>query len=216
MAKTILQAAAGEARRLGHDWVGPEHALLAVLRENPGEGARVALEEAGMDAQLVEAHVLAMAESKAGEGATGSSLRPNPSWYRVSGRAEGFAACLGTGHTRPVDLVLALLWDDGKWQWAERAGVHREAVIAALARLGARLPSVPPPALDRREFSQKVEFPRRHLEAVLTVLAERHPSGSGPTYGFNHDGEGTAWVVAEEGIDLQAAVDEATGGVETS
>jgi ATP-dependent Clp protease ATP-binding subunit ClpA len=222
MTITLLQAAHGEARRLGHNWVGPEHALLAVLRDNPEEGARLALEEAGMDAEMVERHLDEMATKRGdGAGAGGAELdqgaiAPNPSWYRVSGRAEGFAACLGTGQPRPVDLVLALLWDERHWLWADQAGVQRESVISSLARLGARLPSVAPPPLDRREFTQKVEFPREHLDAVLAVLAERHPPGAGPSYGYNHDGDSVAWVVAEDGIDLQAVVDEASASMETS
>jgi hypothetical protein len=40
-------------------------------------------------------------------------------------------------------------------------------------------------------------------------LAERHPPGSGPTFGFNYKDDEIAWVRAEDGIDLQRIVDEA-------
>jgi hypothetical protein len=44
---------------------------------------------------------------------------------------------------------------------------------------------------------------------VLDLLHERHQVGTGPTYGFNHDGAERAWIDAEDGIDLQGIVDSA-------
>jgi len=208
MSILMLQVASIEAARLGHEYVGPEHGLLAVLRGDPAEAAREALEEAGLTAAMVEELLVAMQENRPRTAPNPGGRAPNPAWYGIAGRAEGFAACLGTGEPRPVDLVLAMLWDDNSWLFAEKQGVSRDAVIAALSRRGARLPSAPPPPLDRREFTQKVDFPRARLEAVVALLSERHPPGSGPSFGFNHNGKRSAWAVAEDGIDLQAIVDE--------
>src|SRR5207249_765062 len=40
-AKKVLELAIDEARRLGHDWVGVEHLLLGVLREEKGAAGQV-------------------------------------------------------------------------------------------------------------------------------------------------------------------------------
>ena len=202
-------AAFKEAERLGHDFVGPEHGVLAVLHGDPTDLGRLALADVGITAdsverllrQMIEADPRAMPERAPG-------ISPNPAWYRVIGRAEGFTACLGTGDVRPLDLVLALLWSGRPL--LDQPASSREALVEALARRGAGLPPTPLPELERRpRFTQNVEFPRRYLAPVLALLHERHPVGVGPTYGFNHDGAERAWVNAEDGIDLQAIVNSA-------
>ena len=196
-------AAFKEAERLGHNFVGPEHGVLAVLRGDPADLARLALEDVGITTESVEkllgrmiqADPQAMPERAPG-------ISPNPAWYRVIGRAEGFAASIGTGDVRPLDLVLALLWS--RRPLLDQPAASREALVEALAQRGAGLPPTPLPELERRpRFTQNVEFPRRCLAPVLALLHERHPVGVGPTYGFNHDGAERAWVNAEEGIDFK-------------
>jgi hypothetical protein len=72
------------------------------------------------------------------------------------------------------------------------------------------LPAGPLPELERKlNFTQYVEFSRSKTSEVLQLLAERHPPGSGSTFGFNHKDDEIAWVRAEDGIDLQGIVDEA-------
>ena len=65
------------------------------------------------------------------------------------------------------------------------------------------MPRVEAPDLARR-------LARRPTTASppAELLAERHPPGSGPTFGFNYKDDETAWVRAEDGIDLQSIVDE--------
>ena len=202
-------AAFKQAERLGHDFVGPEHGVLAVLCGDPTDLARLALEDVGITTDGVERLLARMIEADPRairERATGIS--PNPAWYRVTGRSEGFAASLGTGNVRPLDLVLALLWSARPV--LDKPASVRVALVKALARRGAALPPTPLPEVERRpRFTQHVEFPRRSLSAVLAILAERHPVGAGPTYGFNHDGVERAWVDAEDGIDLQGILDSA-------
>lgn len=210
MAMSEVEGAAfKEAERLGHDFVGPEHGVLAVLRGDPTDPARLALDDVGITTDSVERLLTRMLEADpqaTPEPAAG--IRPNPAWYRVAGRAEGFAAGLGTGDVRPLDLVLALLWS--RRPLLDEPAASREALVTALARRGAALPPTPLPELERQpRFTQHVELPRRSLDRVLALLTERHPVGAGPTYGFNHDGAERAWVSAEDGIDLQGIVDSA-------
>lgn len=206
----IERASFDEAARLGHHWAGPEHLLLAILRGDPADPARRALEQAGMDAGMVEQLLGEMADaSPAGRGEPAGGVTANPAWYSVTGWARGLAAALGPGEVLPAHVVLAMLWDTQRWLSAERRGVRREAVIEGLRRLDVALPTAALPELQPLDFTQRVEFPTAVLERVLAKLAERHPPGSGPKYGFNHDGADRAWACAEEGIDLQGIVDEA-------
>jgi ClpA/ClpB-like protein len=203
----LAKLGADEATRLGQHWMGPEHTLLGILRGDPEDVARRALEQAGVDAAMVEGWITRM-NSTPGEEKSG--VTPNPRWYTIEGRAEGMAAALGAAEAGSVHFLLALLWDQRRWDLTEAPGVTREAIVAALAELGATLPTGHLPELERKlNFTQYVEFPRIKTSEVLQLLAERHPPGSGPTFGFNYKDDAIAWVRAEEGIDLQGIVDEA-------
>jgi ATP-dependent Clp protease ATP-binding subunit ClpC len=61
--KRIVQDALEESLALGHDAIGPEHLLLALVRDSGGRAARV-LADLGADAQRVRERVL----SSLGEG----------------------------------------------------------------------------------------------------------------------------------------------------
>ncbi len=56
-AKKVLEFAMGEARQLNHAYVGTEHLLLGVLREEKGIGAQV-LTEAGVTLEAARSEVL--------------------------------------------------------------------------------------------------------------------------------------------------------------
>jgi len=203
---SLLKIGADEATRLGQHWMGPEHTLLGILRGDPEDIARRALERAGLDAAIVEGWITRM---DTGDSDERSGVSPNPRWYTIEGRAEGMAAALGANRPATVHFVLALLWDNRRWQLTEAPGISREAVVTALAELGVALPASPLPELEReRNFTQYVEFPRDKTSEVLQLLAERHPPGSGPTFAFNYKDDDTAWVRAEDGIALQRIVDE--------
>jgi hypothetical protein len=210
--REISKAAFAEAKRLGHAWVGPEHGLLAILMGEPADVARRALEEAGLEAGQFERWYVERIEKsdpKPKRLAEEKGISPNPAWYGVVGRAEGFASTLGTGQVRPVDLLLALLWDNREWLPVTSLGIARETVVEALVRAGVAVPAVPMPELDRPFRNLvRVDFPMSALGRVIESLRERHPPGSGLRWGFNHDEGERAWAFAEEGVDLQTIVDE--------
>lgn len=56
-AKRVLELSWDEARQLGHNYIGPEHLLLGLLREGEGVGMRV-LENLHVDRRLLRALVL--------------------------------------------------------------------------------------------------------------------------------------------------------------
>ena len=207
----LLKMGADEAVRLGQHWMGPEHTLLGILRGDPDDLARRALEQVGVDASMVEGWITRMDTAEPAVETEGESgVKPNPRWYSIEGRAEGIAVALGAEEPASVQFLLALLWDRRRWDLTEEPGITREGIVAALVGLGAALPAAPLPELERKlNLTQHVEFPRSEISEVLRLLVERHPPGSGPTFGFNYKDDETAWVDAEDGIDLQGIVDEA-------
>ena len=57
-AKKLLQLTAREALRLGHNYIGTEHILLAVLRDKDTQGARLLIDN-GVDRKRTEAWIVA-------------------------------------------------------------------------------------------------------------------------------------------------------------
>ena len=55
--KRILELSFYEARSLGHNYVGTEHLLLALVREGEGVGARI-LKDAGVDLENLRAQII--------------------------------------------------------------------------------------------------------------------------------------------------------------
>jgi hypothetical protein len=208
----MSKAAFAEAKRLGHSWVGPEHGLLVILRGDPADVARRAVEEAGLDAERFERFYVERIERsdpKPKRDPDRDGISPNPAWYGVVGRAEGLAAGVGVSDVRPVDLLLALLWDTSEWLPVAGLGVSREDVAASLGRSGVTLPATPLPELDRPWRNPvRVDFPMSALGEVVEVLKQRHPPGSGLRWAINHDEAERAWAFAEEGIDLHGIVDQ--------
>src|SRR3989449_5448209 len=65
-AKKILEFAMSEARELNHRYVGTEHLLLGVLREEKGIGAQV-LSDAGVTLETARSEVLRVLDTKGSE-----------------------------------------------------------------------------------------------------------------------------------------------------
>ncbi|PXX66372.1 ClpA/ClpB-like protein [Nocardia tenerifensis] len=201
----LLNLAAGEAMRLNHGWIGPQHALLGVLRGDSGDVARQALERAGVDAEVVETWL-----SRAGSMETPDQLSPNPRWYTVHGRAEGFAYASGAAEPDTVHFLLAVLWDRTRGLLPESSEGTRAVIITAMRDLGVELPRSPLPELEpSARMTTYVEFPRRATDDIIALLGVRHPPGSGSKWAFNYKNDDVAYVRAESGIDLQGIVDEA-------
>ena len=60
-ARKILEVTFREALRLGHNYIGTEHILLALLEEEPDRGVLATL---GIDKPVIEAHILAAIENR--------------------------------------------------------------------------------------------------------------------------------------------------------
>jgi hypothetical protein len=208
-ADRLLGRAWKEAEDLGHDWVGGEHFLLALLRPGDDSVAAQALRDAGLTHEaFAEAFVHVLADAEEAK----SSRRPkkpkprrevklNPAAYQSMGFAEGVAAGLGATAAGPEHVVVAVIWD----QWSpttrvlQRLGVRREDIVDRLAGLGVPLPPVGLPPLAERSRGKTVVVPIEQLRALVAELPGLLPPGS--HFGFNHDGE-QGWLTAGEGVDL--------------
>jgi ATP-dependent Clp protease ATP-binding subunit ClpC len=77
-AKKVLELAMGEARELNHSYVGTEHLLLGLLREEKGIAAQV-LTEAGVNLEAARAETLRLLGTEMPQGGTpGQATPPAP------------------------------------------------------------------------------------------------------------------------------------------
>jgi ATP-dependent Clp protease ATP-binding subunit ClpA len=103
------------AQKLGHSWVGAEHLLIAIATDPTESAARSALATCGIDGATVTDYVASFTfESPVPPLKDGEQPSPNPLYYRLWGRAEGFAFAAGADRALPEHMLLALLWDDNR------------------------------------------------------------------------------------------------------
>jgi ATP-dependent Clp protease ATP-binding subunit ClpA len=148
--ESARRASFDEAERLRHTWVGAEHVLIAVAKDPRALVARDALRACGVDAGAVADYVASM-EYIPPEPALepGQKPSPNPHWYTLCGRAEGFALAAGSEHLLPEHLLLALIWDDHQpsvlTSLLRERGRTPDELQAALVRQGVQVPELTPP-----------------------------------------------------------------------
>jgi len=76
-AKKVLELAMGEARELNHSYVGTEHLLLGLLREEKGIAAQV-LSDAGVNLEAARAETLRLLGTEMPSGGAEPSAKPSP------------------------------------------------------------------------------------------------------------------------------------------
>ena len=200
--------ASHQARALGHHWFGGEHLLLAISQEP--SIARDVLGDLGVTHERLREALQSLGGSKgsaAGEQQRRGTLS-SVSFHDLSGCAVGLAAGLGAEQVRPEHVLLAVAWRPDRLaaQLLRSLGVEVQRLPAALAAKGVTVPAVAPPSPPPEvAWGPQVDVPIEQLSEVThRLVAERLPAGT--PFGFNHDGKGHAWVVAEQGIDLAAEV----------
>jgi hypothetical protein len=200
-----------EARRLGHHWVGEEHALLAFSRREGAAGE--ALRAAGATPERLEEAIVGMLERAEPPVERRETDSPDltPAMSAASGRAEGLALARGEEPTRD-DLLVALLWHAGSaaslLHWL---GVDRAALAARLAEAGIAVPPGEPEPLDLRP-TKRIDVPFEHLMEIVAALPSRLPEDSPFGFNFHHETR-RAWIVVGEEVDaepLLAAILEGT------
>ena len=105
-AKRILALAQDEAIRFGHDYIGPEHLLLGIVREGEGVGAR-ALDSLGFDLSRLRAHF----ERTIGRGnaINPSEIVLDPETKQVIMAGSDESRLLGDSQTASEHLLLGLV-----------------------------------------------------------------------------------------------------------
>lgn len=191
-----------EVGRLGHQWVGPDHVLLAVLRDDRPSTARDVLHELSLDHAEAERRMLAglldALPPLRSDATRGAGVFTNPAWSRLEGWIEGFALASDREPT-PEGALLGLCW---AVQHPLSGCVARTAVIAALATQGVPTPRAAPPA--DFEPGEIVYVPRARLDAVRRALLDARR-----LVGFNVDPDNdTAWVsIRPDDTDARALIE---------
>lgn len=151
-----VNARANEAAaRLGHQWVGIEHFVLALLHPDSTTPASASLRSCGITDDVLFYELASLPAEYADRAeiplSIGGGRFVSPEGMRFLGRAEGMAAGLGSPTTQPEHLLLALLWENIGFQIEDvldRLGASRSRMLGELVRRGVSVPSVPlPPRL---------------------------------------------------------------------
>jgi ATP-dependent Clp protease ATP-binding subunit ClpA len=209
----VLDKAAKEAIRLRHNWLGPEHYLLAVLAESGNATdtmAELGLTHDGIAIQLAQLKTVSGKRTKYVES---KGITSNPSAHDVSGWATGFAA--GAGRQTPTreDWLLAVMYAGGGIVAAvlHPLGITAAGVVEVIRRRGIRTPPFLPEEDRPWRGRNEVEVEKSEWQMVVDVLSDRIPPSSTLRWGFNssRNRPGKIQFVAEDGIDLDAVVLEA-------
>jgi ATP-dependent Clp protease ATP-binding subunit ClpA len=166
-AKKVLELAMSEARDLNHSYVGTEHLLLGLLREEKGIAAQV-LVDAGLTLDVARSEVLRILGTATDQPADSvpTAIQAGMNWLAgapsgqypdrlrtVLESARVLAARAGAANLAPVHLAIALLeHGDGIANVAlERMGCDTTLVLAAIRSLAPTAgPSATPEGAIRR------------------------------------------------------------------
>jgi len=97
-AKKVIMLAKDEARRLEHDYIGPEHLLLGLVREGEGIAAGV-LESVGVKLDQVRVRTILVLSGGASEASEGMEEQESPSPSERAGPAWGSMTRIELGRT---------------------------------------------------------------------------------------------------------------------
>ena len=144
----MLRHAFEAAEQFRHTWVSSEHLLVAITRDTADSRGQAALAACGVDGALADDFVANMTFDPPMAPLTDSERpEPNPKFYWVFGRAQGFAYAGGSERVGSEHVLLALIWDDSKLLTfvLEAVGRTPPDLVAALAELGIQTPDLSPP-----------------------------------------------------------------------
>lgn len=139
--KRVMELSFYEARNLGHNYVGTEHLLLALLREGEGVAARI-LKDLGVDFQAVRDQLLKVLKEEGGEpGRTAKRRKSNTPTLDQFGRDLTEMAREGNldpvvGREKEIERVLQILTRRTKNNpvLIGEPGVGKTAIVEGLAQ----------------------------------------------------------------------------------
>ena len=192
-AKKVLELAMSEARELNHTYVGTEHLLLGLIREEKGIAAQL-LVDAGVTVDVARTEVLRILGTETDEHVMDRAphrsemrgmLRAAPDQHpervrTVMDEARTLAAGLGAERVEPVHVAIALLRNgDGAANVAlERMNCDRSVVLAALEALAPHAGAAPSP--------DAAITPSATLQEILVAAYREQRESRAPVLGTHH------------------------------
>lgn len=192
-AKKVLELAMTEARELNHRYVGTEHLLLGLIREQSGIAAQMLLER-GVTSEIARAEVLRILGTEMPKTGRAEPAAPSPSAKDsmfavvpphtaervrdVMRDAEDVATEFGAAELMPVHVAIALLRNGEGFANAvlDRFDVDRRELLRALTNEATKIASAPElqPRLTFGQFmitfARQVESESRWRHAPPTTL----------------------------------------------
>ena len=166
-AKTAIEKAEQAACELGHSYVGSEHLLLGILREDGGQGARVLKQNGLTDAALTRRAAETLGRGEPAAPPQGLSVRAR----RIIELAIGDAGRLGHGFVGTEHLLMGLLREPesagAKMLTASGADLNK-LYTDVLALFNA--PGVPPQAPASKPAAGTQTLPRAARRADTKTL----------------------------------------------
>jgi ATP-dependent Clp protease ATP-binding subunit ClpA len=173
------------ATDLGHQCIGSEHLLLALVGTESASGQ--ALRACGLSRESVLDEISRLPDGyherrRSGDMPSAGSKQEEPEMRPIQGRAEGLAAGLGSIDVRDEHMLLSLLYEPTSilaTRLIEKQGVTGEQILEELRRRGIKVPEVPPPT--RPKWGTPFYVSREEFERLTTDLRRR-----GVLYKFNY------------------------------
>jgi hypothetical protein len=130
-ARRVMQLANREAQRFNHEYIGTEHILLSLLRDEEGIAAAV-LANVGLDVKEVLAEILKIPNrgNDIERGRSRGSAQVSIRQLSIQPAVEPPAICPKCGQAGVVRVL---------WHWVHLVGKNLEDVTAGRAILGSRV-----------------------------------------------------------------------------
>lgn len=187
-AKKVMELALREALRLGHSYIGTEHLLLGLIRENDGLAMQI-MRDRGIDLAAVQSTL--NAEMPAGRPAKRrTALAPSPATQHILGTAATEARREGRRYVGTGQLLVALVGIASE----QEAGPFGLAAAALLADAGITVERIRAAVDDvkiegRRPFSGSIGFgdhlstdAKGAIKRAQTLSALETRTGTEPAY----------------------------------
>jgi len=169
-ARRVLSLAQEEAERLQHNYIGTEHLLLGLIREEGGVAGRV-LRELGLEQRRVEELVERMTRASTRTGTAQPELSPGTK--RVLELAVDEARRMGHHYIGTEHLLLGLvrLTEGVAIDILKRLGISPEEVRRQTRRVLQESPVQPPQSSQEEPRPQRSEKPKAGKTPLVDQLA---------------------------------------------